>query len=149
MNRLEREVLEELEADYEFDEDRAVAIVALVREAVEQEIKDKEPDIESPHTWEVKDFSVPMPKGVLNSQNKQFAHLKNYGSPVLAPSRMSPSLSNPTIRTSMDTLRQHIDIHCDCGWGIVVSVSIPDYNKWIKQEVNKHGKDVHGIDFAL
>ena len=43
MNRLEEEVLAEIESeDYEFNEDKAKAIVEIVREAVLQEIKDKE-----------------------------------------------------------------------------------------------------------
>ena len=45
MNRLEREVLDEIQDNsYDFDEDKAVAIVALVREAVLQEIEDKKQD---------------------------------------------------------------------------------------------------------
>lgn len=43
MNRLERDVFEELKADYEFEEERAIAIVALVREAILQEIEDEKP----------------------------------------------------------------------------------------------------------
>lgn len=46
MNRLEREVLQELEAEYEFEEDRAVAIVALCKEAFETDLRDEQAEYE-------------------------------------------------------------------------------------------------------
>jgi len=94
MNRLEREVLSEIEADYEFDEDRAIAIVALCREAFQQEVEDAKPDTNKEITVTLKDYTSPM----LNPNN---VHWKNYNNTSQYASNMPTTLT-----TSNNTKRQ-------------------------------------------
>lgn len=172
MNRLEREVLEELEAHYEFNEDRAVAIVALVREAVEQEFADaiQEPVAEVDMLEEmVRKLSsnVGSITTTVSGTGATTTNATAYGTTTVGGSthkiyapvksnvtfkRVSnfppnPQPSYPTITTTMDGFRQHLNIKCDCGWGLVVSTSIRNYHEIINKDINEHGKFVHGIDY--
>ena len=133
MNRLEREVLEELEADYEFNEERAVAIVALVREAIEQEIADA---IQEPVEVDLIEQMVNQLRGNVNSITNT----------VTATGALT-NISAPTITATVDNLRQHTYISCSCGWALTVSLTLTDYYEVVKKDIDEHGKYAHGVDF--
>jgi hypothetical protein len=149
MNRLEREVLEEIETDYEFNEDKAVAIVALVREAVLQEIEDAKPSEPQTPTITLQDYSYPAtmanPATYYTTNNTSGTTLTvNAITQTVQSLRQPPkpptlNVANmPQVIISVDHLRRFAEITCECGDRNIVPLELWQGNEGVRQEVERY-----------
>ena len=148
MNRLEREVVEELEADYEHDEDRAKAIISLVREAVLQEIEDNKPDEPEYH-----DYRSPLYPNQTATGGYQTVTTNNTSGTTLTagallqavqsirqpPTPPTPNVANmPQIVISVDHLQRFAEIRCECGDRNMVPLELWQGNEGVRKEVERY-----------
>lgn len=149
MNRLEREVVEELEADYEHDADRAVAIVALVREAVLQEIEDAKPDEPESPTITLQDYSYP----ATMSNPMTYYTTNNTGGATLTAGAIQQAVQSirqpptpptlnvanmPQIVISVEHLQRFAEIRCECGDRNMVPLELWQGNEGVRKEVERY-----------